>query len=336
MQDTPEHEASPDSPENLIEHGREVVRQEARALRWIEEHLDARFQQAVEMVRDCHGQVVLTGMGKAGIVAQKISATMASTGTPSQFLHPAEAFHGDLGRVQRGDVLMVLSNSGETGEVKRLINPVKRLGVAVIAVTADGESTLAQHADIVLEIGKQFEACPIGLAPTTSTTAMLAMGDAVAMTVARVRNFSRDEFAFFHPAGAIGRRLLRVHEIMRKDLNHTVVSEDMRCIEVLDRINHTPGRPGAASVVGVDGVLTGFITDGDIVRRLAEGSRDFLDRPVCELMTRNPKLVCSDQLASEAHHVMQEKKVDQLPVVDERGRPVGLVDVQDLLDLGKG
>ena len=320
---------------DLVDHGREVIRREAQALLWLTEHLDARFEAVVKMVLDCRGQVVLTGMGKAGIVAQKISATLASTGTPSAFLHPAEAFHGDLGRVRPDDLLMVLSNSGETDEIKRLINPVKRIGVSIVAVTSSLESTLAEHADVVLEIGHAFEACPIGLAPTTSTTAMLAMGDAVAMTVARARNFSREDFAFFHPAGALGRRLLRVHEIMRQGANHTVVEEDLLCLQVLERINGTPGRPGAAAVVDGSGALVGFITDGDIVRRLSAGRRDFLDRPVKELMTRNPKVVRRDQLASEAYHVMQEKKVDQLPVVDDENRPVGLVDVQDLLDMGK-
>ena len=327
-----------DSPrtEDLVEHGREVVRLEAQALHWISDHLDQRFQQTVDMVLACQGQVVLSGMGKAGIVAQKISATMASTGTPSNFLHPAEAFHGDLGRVRPGDLLMVLSNSGETEEILRLINPVKRIGTPIVAITSDSDSMLARHADVVLEIGKTYEACPIGLAPTTSTTAMLAMGDAVAMTVARARRFSREDFAFYHPAGALGRSLLRVEEIMRKNDHHTVVDEQQRCLDVLGQINNTPGRPGAASVVNHEGILVGFITDGDIVRRLAAGNRDFLDRSVREIMTRDPKVVRTRQLASEAYHIMQEKKIDQLPVVDDGRRPVGLIDVQDLLDMGKG
>ncbi|MBN2492683.1 MAG: KpsF/GutQ family sugar-phosphate isomerase [Planctomycetes bacterium] len=325
-----------DSPTgDLLDHGREVIRQEARALLWLTDHLDHRFETVVKMVLACQGQVVLTGMGKAGLVAQKVSATLASTGTPSAFLHPAEAFHGDLGRVRPNDLLMVLSNSGETDEIKRLINPVKRLGVAIVAITSNGRSTLAEHADAVLEIGHTYEACPIGLAPTSSTTAMLAMGDAVAMTVARARNFSREDFAFFHPAGALGRQLLRVHEIMRKGLHHTVVDEDLLCCQALERINSTPGRPGAAAVVDAAGVLVGIITDGDIVRQLSAGNRDFLDRPVKELMTRGPKVVHVDQLAAEAYHILQDKKVDQLPVVDDAGRPVGLVDVQDLLDMGK-
>ena len=195
---------------DLVSFGREVIRQEARALGWLTEHLDRRFEEAVRMVLTCPGQVVLTGMGKAGIVAQKVSATLASTGTPSTFLHPAEAFHGDLGRVRPDDLLIVLSNSGETDEIKRLINPVQRIGVSIIAITSNDHSTLAEHADVILEIGEAYEACPIGLAPTTSTTAMLAMGDAVAMTVAKARDFRVEDFAFYHPAGALGRRLLKV------------------------------------------------------------------------------------------------------------------------------
>jgi len=325
-----------ETPEDLINFGREVIRQEARALRWLTEHLDRRFENAVNRVLNCTGQVVLTGMGKAGIVAQKISATLASTGTPSTFLHPAEAFHGDLGRVRPDDLLIVLSNSGETDEIRRLINPVQRIGVSIIAITSNDQSTLAEHADVILEIGQAYEACPIGLAPTTSTTAMLAMGDAVAMTVAKARNLRVEDFAFYHPAGTLGRKLLRVEEIMRKGDGHTVVDEDMLCCQVLDRINTTPGRPGAASVVNENGRLVGFITDGDIVRRLTNGSRDFLDRPVKDVMTRNPKVISLHQLASKAYHILQEKKVDQLPVVDQDHRPVGLIDVQDLLDTGKG
>jgi len=320
----------------LVEYGRDVIRQEARALLWITENLDLRFARAVTMVLDCSGQVVLSGMGKAGLVAQKISATMASTGTPSQFLHPAEAIHGDLGRVRAGDILILLSNSGETGEIKRLLNPVKRIGAPIISITGNRDSDVARHSDLVLEIGKEYEACPIGLAPTTSTTAMLAIGDAVAMAVAKTRNFSREEFAFFHPAGTLGRTLMRVEEIMRKDNCHTVVDEEILCYQALDRINSTPGRPGAASVVDKNGILVGFITDGDIVRKLTAGNRGFLDLPVKEMMTRDPKVIHLHQLASEAHRAMQEKRVDQLPVVDKEHRPVGLVDVQDLLDLGKG
>lgn len=319
-----------------VDYGREVVRQEVRALEWIIQNLDQRFSRAVELILPCEGTVVLTGMGKAGIVAQKVSATLASTGTPSQFLHPAEAIHGDLGRVRPGDVVVALSNSGETEEIRRLINPIKRIGAPLVAITGRSDSTLAEHADIVLEIGKEFEACPIGLAPTTSTTAMLAIGDALAMTVSKARNFSREMFALFHPAGALGRRLLVVSEIMRKGDNHTVVSHSERCVDVLERINKTPGRPGAASVVDGSERLVGIITDGDIVRRLTTEDRDFLDEPVSTVMTPNPKKVKLDDLASEAYHIMQEKRVDQLPVVDDDGRAVGLIDVQDLLDLGKG
>ncbi len=324
------------SPDTHAEYGREVVRQEIRALEWIIDHLDARFGAAVDAVLACDGQVVLSGMGKAGIIAQKISATLASTGTPSQFLHPAEAIHGDLGRVREGDVVIALSNSGETAEIRRLIDPIKRLGVHLVAITGKPESALARHADTVLEIGQELEACPIQLAPTTSTTAMLALGDALAMAVSHARRFSREDFAFFHPAGALGRKLLRVSEIMRHGDRHTVVRADDICREALGRINQTPGRPGAATVVGGEGRVVGFITDGDIVRRLTDGDDRFLDLPVQALMTADPKTIEGDRLASEAYHIMQEKRVDQLPVVDADGRPIGLVDVQDLLDLGKG
>jgi arabinose-5-phosphate isomerase len=318
---------------DAVEYGRTVVRTELDAVRVLLDRLDERFLAAVEAIRDCTGRTVVTGMGKPGIIAEKISATMASTGTPSLALNPADAYHGDLGRVVRDDVVIILSNSGETSEVTRLLNPLKKIGATTIAITGNAGSTLARHCDILLDIGEIPEACPIGLAPTASTTAMLVIGDALAMTVARLRDFTPEEYAFYHPGGSLGRRLLKVSEIMRTGEATTVVLDTMSAREALIAINRTKGRPGAASVVDADGVLCGFVTDGDLARRLEKGL-EFLGAPVSDIMASDPKTVSPEQLASEALRILREHKIDQLPVVDAERRPVGLLDVQDLLGTG--
>ena len=272
-------------------------------------------------------------MGKAGLVGDKISATLASTGTPSFFLHPAEALHGDLGRLREEDVCLLLSNSGETGEVASLIDPLKRLGCRIVAMTGARESRLARHADIHLFIGKPGEACPMGLAPTSTTTAMLALGDALAMVVLDHRGFGREDYARFHPGGSLGRKLMKVDDVMRRGDEQTIIAETTTASAALLAINQTHGRPGAASIIDGDGRLCGFVTDGDLVRTLQHGT-EFLERPVAEMMTRDPKHVASGSLVSAAMHLLHDNRIDQLPVVDDDRRPVGLVDVQDLVDMG--
>jgi len=318
---------------DAVEYGRSVVRTELDAVRGVLERFDERFRAAVDLVLRCRGRTVVTGMGKPGIIANKISATMASTGTPSLCLNPADAYHGDLGRVVKDDVLLILSNSGETAEVTRLLSPIKRIGAATIAMTGDAGSSLARHCDVLLDLGEIAEACPIGLAPTASTTAMLVMGDALAMTVARLRNFTPEEYAFYHPGGSLGRRLLKVGEIMRTGTATTVVPLTFSARQALIAINRTKGRPGAAAVVDEEGILCGFVTDGDLARRL-EQDIEFLSEPVARIMARDPKTVRPEQLASEGLRILKEHKIDQLPVVDEHRRPVGLLDVQDLIDAG--
>lgn len=316
-----------------LEYGREILRLEAEAVSQVRQQLDSRFSAAVEMVLACKGHVVTTGMGKSGLIAQKISATLASTGTPSFFLHAAEAVHGDLGRISGDDLLLAVSRSGDTEELKRLIPSVKRIGVPILAMTAEPNSMLARHADCVLEVGRAPEACPIGLAPTTSTTAQLALGDALAMAVSRRRNFTREEFALFHPGGAIGRSLITVGELMRnKDASPpALLGTPTR--RALEESGGRGRRPGALPVVDGAGVLQGLLTDGD-VRRLALSRPGFLDLPIEQAMTRSPTVVRHDQLAAEAWHRMRERNFDELPVVDEGGRYVGLLDVQDLLEAG--
>ncbi len=316
-----------------IERGREVVRLEAQTIAGLEERLDERFSEACEEVLKCEGHVVVSGMGKAGLVGQKISATLASTGTPSIFLHPGEALHGDLGRIRPQDVVLAMSNSGETDELNALVPAARRIGAKVIALTGNGESTLAQRADAVLDYGVVEEACPMKLAPTASTTAMLALGDALAMVVLSERGFDREDYALYHPAGSLGRRLMKISEVMRSGNELPLVQGDATVSDVLISMTQTPGRPGAALVVEEGDLLVGIFTDGDLRRLLQEGKREVLDGPVKDVMGCDPKSVSPDQLVEEAKHLMQESKVDQVPVVDASGKAVGLLDVQDLLEI---
>lgn len=315
---------------NRIERARQVLETEARAILALVPTIGEPFERAVELMLACEGHVVVSGLGKAGLIGAKVSATLASTGTPSHFLHPAEAFHGDLGRMRSGDVALLISNSGETGEVVRLVDPLRRLGVHIIAMTGAAGSALARGADLVLDVGKAAEACPLGLAPSTSTTVLLALGDALALALVDARQFSREDYARFHPGGLLGRQLLRVDEIMRRGEGITVMPESATVREVLIAINSTRGRPGAAMLVGADGRLSGFLTDGDLARRLQEGT-GFLAQPASSIMTKAPLSIRADELVSQAWHLLQSRHVDQLPVVGADGKPLGLVDVQDVL-----
>jgi arabinose-5-phosphate isomerase len=311
-----------------LARAKEVIRVEARTIAGLERQLDERFVEAIDMLLACRGTIVCTGMGKAGLIAQKISATLASTGTDSIFLHPAEAAHGDLGRIREGDVVLALSNSGETAEVKFLVPLVRRIGARLLTMTGSPQSTLAQLSDCVLDIGRVDEACPLGLAPTASTSAMLALGDALAMVLLAERDFSREDYALNHPAGALGRKLLRVSEVMRTNAELPLVAAGSS----LSAAGQTPGKPGAALIVGPDGKLAGIFTDGDLRRLTLEHERVHREAPIDGYMTRNPKCVSPDQLLEEAEHILREFRVDQIPVIDAARRPVGLLDVQDLLD----
>ncbi|MCL4127382.1 UNVERIFIED_CONTAM: hypothetical protein GTU68_002743 [Idotea baltica] len=319
--------------EDRLARAAQVIRLEAAAVARLEERLNEDFHRAVDMVLSSPGQLVVTGMGKAGLVGQKISATLASTGTPSFYLHPADALHGDLGRLRPKDVLLALSNSGETDEVNAVIPVARKIGAVVIALTGRPGSTLGSLADAVLDIGPVEEACPHKLAPTASTSAMLALGDALAMVVLDERKFSREDYALFHPAGSLGRRLLRVSEVMRKDEELPLVNGSARVDEVLIIMSRTPGRPGAALVVGEDGKLLGIFTDGDVRRLLETGDMQHLHAPVSQFMGSNPKSIHPEALIEEAQRLLQEHHIDQVPVVNDASEPVGLIDVQDLLDI---
>jgi arabinose-5-phosphate isomerase len=312
----------------LVSYGNQVLATEAKAIGLV--RLGAPFAKAVEWILGCTGRVVVTGMGKPGFVAQKISATLASTGTPSLFVHPAEAAHGDLGRIARDDVVIALSNSGETEELTRLLPGVRKIGARIIAVTKDADNSLARGADLVVEIGDVEEACPMGLAPTASTAVLLAVGDALAMTVLANRAFDKEEYALYHPGGKLGRGLMKVGELMRQGNANPVVPETAPLSAAVAVRTETPGRPGAASVVDAAGKLVGIFTDGDLRRLVEHGQTDF-SKPVSGAMGRNPRRVKPGLLVTEAAHVLRKARIDQVPVVDDDDRPVGLLDVQDLL-----
>ncbi len=324
----------PDPSPNL-ELARRVLATEADCIGALAGRIDERFTAAAEAVYRCGGTVVLTGIGKAGIVAQKISATLASTGTPSIFLHPVEALHGDLGRVRRDDVVIILSHSGTTEEIIRLVDHLKARGANLVAITASDDSPLAKYADIILCYGDVDEACPLGLAPSASTSCMLALGDALALTVMDMRNFSPEEFAAFHPVGALGRSLMKVEEAMtfRSGGRLPVADENQTVRRVLADAEKIKRRAGAVLLVDKAGRLAGILTDGDLRRRIIRDGDAFLDSPAGEVMHRNPKHIAAGELASEAMAIMNEYRIDELPVVDDDGKPIGLLDVQDIVGL---
>jgi arabinose-5-phosphate isomerase len=275
-------------------------------------------------------------MGKAGFIAQKTSATLASTGTPSIFLHPAEAIHGDLGRVDQGDLLLAFSKSGETEELMVMLPHVKSCGATLVAITQESGSTLGRHSDLVLELGRIDEAGPHGLAPSASTTAMLALGDALALVVQEGRNFGPEDFARFHPGGDLGRKLMKVGELMRTGERNPCVRDEATVLEAIEVMTRTPGRPGATSVVDDAGQLVGFFTDGDLRRIIENGLSNPRELRVDAAMTPSPRSISADTFALEALALMHQFEIDQLPVVDADGRLTGLLDVQDLLNLKIG
>jgi len=317
---------------NVVKRAREVLDIEASAIRDLKVRVGNNFKNAVNLILKTKGRTIVSGMGKTGIIAQKFSATLASTGTPSLFLHTAEAIHGDLGKVTSDDVVIILSNSGSTQELKQLLPLLKKIGCKVIALTGNIKSVLAKYSDIVLDVSVRKEACPLGLAPTASTTAALAMADALAVCLLELKGFKEKDFAFFHPGGALGRRLLlKVEDIMRSGQASPIVKEGEKVSGVLLKI--TQGRAGSATVIDKQGKLIGIFTDGDLRRHL-ETDRDLPLRKINEVMTKNPAVVYKDMLAAEAMRILQEKRVDELPVVDKKRRPIGLLDVQDLLKAG--
>lgn len=321
------------SPSDL-EFGRSVLRAESAALRAVLRRMGRGFVEAVELLHACEGDVVVTGVGKSGLIGQKISATLASTGTPSIYLHSAEALHGDVGRVRRSDVVLAISFSGETEEVLRVVPVVRKIGASLLSITGNPGSRLSKWSDVALDLGRIAEACPMGLVPTSSTTATLALGDALAMTVSRRRKFSREDYALFHRGGSLGRQLMTVGEVMRKGREVPTVTPRTTVLEALRAVSRVGGaRAGATLVVDARGRLLGIFTDGDLRRRLGEG-KAFLDLPIRDVMTRSPITVGDGTLVAEALRILKDRKIDEVPVLDRAGRPVGLLDVQDILEVG--
>ena len=317
---------------NILKRAREVLDIEAEAIRTMKSHLGNSFKEAVDSILKTKGRVVVSGMGKTGIIAQKLSATLSSTGTPSLFLHLSEAAHGDLGRVTCDDTVIIISNSGSTEEIKQLLPFLKKIGAKIIALTGKAKSILAKYSDVVLDVSVRKEACPLGLAPTASTTATLAMADALAICLLELKGFKEKDFAFYHPGGMLGKQLLlKVDDIMRTGKANPVVDEEKTVSSVLLKI--TQARAGAATIVDKKGRLAGIFTDGDLRRHLAT-DKNLLKSKIKEVMTRNPLAITEGKLAAEAMRILQEKKIDEMPVVDKNHRPVGLLDVQDLLKAG--
>jgi arabinose-5-phosphate isomerase len=319
------------SPFEQLRFARQILQRESQALADLAKRLGSSFCRAVDLVYHCRGSVIVTGMGKAGLIGQKIVATLASTGTRSHWLHPAEAVHGDLGRLHPNDVALVLSQSGETEEIVRLLPSLAEMQIPVLALTARTDSTLGRAAAVVLELGSLQEACSLGLAPSTSTTAMLALGDALALVVSRMKDFRREDFARFHPAGSLGRKLSRVEHCLRP-LDQCRVANDSKSVREVFVALSTPGRrTGAIMLVDDQGKLVGIFTDSDLAR-LFERRRDRdLDGSIREVMTHRPVVVSLGTTLSEAVNLMARRKISELPVVDHDGKPVGLIDITDVV-----
>ncbi len=323
-------------PDDLLSFAREVIDAEAQAVARMVSALDESFERAARMILDCRASVLTAGVGKAGHIARKVAATLASTGTPAHFISASDAAHGDAGSVRDGDVIIIFSASGESDEITRLLSIVKKLSHPVIAITATATSTLGRYADVVIKTGRIEEACPLRLAPSASTTAMLALGDALALGVMKLRAFTANDFAVFHPAGQLGRTLIRVSEAMtfRKGENLPVASDKRTVGEVLREVSRIKRRSGAVILIDDStGKISGIFSDGDLRRLVLADDGTALRQPVASVMTHNPKRIRADALASEAMALMKQYRVDEIPVVDDDDRPVGLIDVQDLVVL---
>jgi arabinose-5-phosphate isomerase len=315
----------------VIQHGRDVVAAEAQALGALVARIDRNFYEAVNLLRHCRGALIVTGIGKAGLIGQKLTATFASTGVRAHYLHPAEAFHGDLGRIHADDVVLALSQSGETSEVLQLLPALRDFGVELIAMTASPESTLGRAASVVLALGRIEEACPLGLAPTTSTAVMLALGDALALVVSRLNGFQATDFARFHPGGALGLKLSAVDDHMRPSHQCRIARANQTLRQVLISSTAPGRRSGAIMLTDDAGRLAGIFTDSDLARLIERRGDAALDGPAAAVMTASPTIVRSGERMSAAIEILTARKFSELPVVDLQGRPVGMIDVTDVV-----
>ena len=325
--------AEPLSPFEQLREARDILQQEGQAVLDLGRRLDATFCAAVEAVAGCRGTVIVTGMGKAGHIGRKLAATLSSTGTRAQYLHPAEAVHGDLGAVCGDDVVLALSHSGETDELLRIIPLVRQMGATVLSITAKATSSLGRQSDITLAMGHCREAGQLGLAPTTSTTVMLALGDALALVVSRSKGFSRQQFALFHPAGALGQKLRCVGDIMRQGTQLRIAPCTSAVRDVFVNMRTTGRRTGAVMLVDGEGRLAGLFTDSDLVKLLEARRDDQIDRPIEEVMTRSPRTTWPEAPLTDAIDILSQYRISELPVIDGDGHPVGLLDITDVIGL---
>jgi arabinose-5-phosphate isomerase len=317
----------------ILARGRQVLEIEAKAILSLMDRLDERFERAVRVLHGCRGRIIVTGMGKSGLICRKIAATLASIGAPSAFLHPAEGIHGDLGMLSRGDAVMALSNSGETDELIAIIPAIKRLELPLISLTGNPHSSLAKASDVVLDVSVAEEACPLALAPTSSTTAALALGDALAMALLEHRGVRPEDFARYHPGGTLGRRLLlTVEQIMHRDDHVPKVTPDTLLRDVIYEISSK--KLGVTTVIDSSGQLLGVVTDGDLRRVLEQGGDNLLQKPAHAVMTRSPKTISVGALAAEALAQMERYSITSLVVTDTGDQVVGVVHLHDLLRAG--
>jgi arabinose-5-phosphate isomerase len=314
-----------------LEAARRVLRIEAEAISELLARLDARFEQVADLLMECKGRVVVTGMGKSGLIGRKIAATFSSTGTPSVFLHPAEAVHGDLGMLMRDDAVLAVSYGGETEEIIALLETIKRMGLRMIAMTGNPRSTIAMASDVVLDVAVKEEACSLNLAPTASTTAAMAMGDALAVTLLDRRGFSPGDFAALHPGGRLGKKLLRVENLMHAGENMPRVSISAKMSDVIYEISKKS--LGMTTVVDAEGRLAGVLTDGDLRRLMQQRGAATFDLLVGECMNKNPQTIAAGELAGSALRVMEERKITSLVVAGADRKPVGVVHLHDLWTL---
>ena len=318
---------------DILRQGRDIIAAEAEALQSLSQNLPISFYDAVQLICGCEGAVIVTGVGKAGWIGQKISASLASLGTVSHFVNPSEAYHGDLGRIGKHDVVIALSNSGETSELSQILPRINQFDVPLVAITAKSNSTLAKHSDVVLDYGKMSEACFLGLAPSTTTTVMLALGDALGLVVARCRDFQPQDFAKFHPGGSLGKQLSNVDEMMRSLADCRIALESETIREVYVRYSGKGRRVGVVLVVDDAGKLSGLFTDSDLARLLERQQDNFFDRPISAVMTADPITVPTGTKTLIAVETLACRNLSELPVVDTDDRPIGLLDITDVISM---
>ncbi|MEW6684931.1 MAG: KpsF/GutQ family sugar-phosphate isomerase [Candidatus Edwardsbacteria bacterium] len=318
--------------QKIIKQAKEVIRREIKAVSALLKRVDQSFTEAVNLILNCQGRVIVTGMGKSGIIGQKLAATLTSTGTPAHFLHPVEAMHGDLGVVGEKDLIIIISKSGETEEIYELLPTLKRLGVKIVSLVGNLNSPLVRMSDVALDVSVKEEACPLDLIPTSSTTAALVMSDALAVAVFSERNFQPEDFALLHPKGTLGRKvLLRVEDLMLKGKDIPVVSEKAKMKEAILEMT---SKRGITTIVDKKGKLLGVITDGDLRRLLDHYSKEIFSLPVTEVMNRSPKTITKEELAAKAAKLMESYRITALIVIDNRKHPVGIIHLHDIMQAG--